>query len=64
MSNLLPYQISEDESVDLSFIDDTIWITQKGMAMLFDCSTDNIALHLKNIFKDNELDQKAVTEEY
>jgi len=64
MSNLLPYQISEDKSVDLSFIDDTIWITQKGMAMLFDCSTDNIALHLKNIFKDDELDQKAVTEEY
>lgn len=64
MSNLLPYQISEDESVDLSFIDDTIWITQKGMAKLFDCSTDNIALHLKNIFKDDELDQKAVTEEY
>lgn len=64
MSNLLPYQISEDESVDLSFIDDSIWITQKGMAKLFDCSTDNIALHLKNIFKDDELDQKAVTEEY
>lgn len=64
MSNLLPYQISEDESVDLSFIDDTIWITQKGMATLFDCSTDNIALHLKKIFKDEELDQKAVTEEY
>lgn len=64
MSNLLPYQISEDESVDLSFIDDNIWITQKGMATLFDCSTDNIALHLKKIFKDDELDQKAVTEEY
>ncbi len=64
MSDLIPYQISEDESVDLSFTDDTIWITQKGMATLFDCSTDNIALHLKNIFKDDELDQKAVTEEY
>lgn len=64
MSNLLPYKISEDESVDLSFINDTIWITQKGMATLFDCSTDNIALHLKKIFKDDELDQKAVTEEY
>lgn len=64
MSDLILYQISENESVDLSFIDDNIWITQKGMATLFDCSTDNIALHLKNIFKDDELDQKAVTEEY
>lgn len=34
MSDLIPYQISEDESVDLSFTDDTIWITQKGMATL------------------------------
>ncbi|MGM8885203.1 RhuM family protein [Psychrobacter sp. 1U2] len=64
MSDLIPYQISEDESVDLSLIGDTIWITQKGMATLFDCSTDNIALHLKNIFKDDELDQKAAIEEY
>lgn len=62
MFNLLPYQISEDETVDLSFTDDTIWITQKGMATLFDCSIDNIALHLKKIFEEDELDQKAVTE--
>ena len=32
------------------------------MAQLFDCSTDNISLHLKNIFKSGELDSEAVTE--
>lgn len=64
MSNLLPYQISEDESIDLSFIDDTIWITQKGMATLFDCSTDNIALHIKNIYNEDELNEAATTEDY
>ena len=32
------------------------------MAELFDCSTDNISLHLKNIFADGELEKKAVTE--
>jgi hypothetical protein len=34
------------------------------MAALFDCSTDNISLHLKNIFKENELDENSVAEEF
>ncbi len=34
------------------------------MAELFRCSTDNISLHLKNIFKDGELNANSVTEEY
>lgn len=34
------------------------------MAVLFDCSTDNISLHLKNIFNDGELDPDSVTEEF
>ena len=33
------------------------------MAKVFDCSTDNISLHLKNIFKDNELDENSVVED-
>ena len=32
------------------------------MAEVFDCSTDNISLHLKNIFDENELDKKSTTE--
>ena len=42
--------------------DETVWATQKAMAMLFDCSTDNIGLHLKNIFKSGELIEDSVTE--
>jgi hypothetical protein len=34
------------------------------MAILFDCSVDNISLHLKNIFKSGEIDENSVTEEY
>ena len=37
-------------------------MTQKAMAELFDCSTDNISLHLKNIFREEELDEKSTTE--
>ena len=35
--------------------DKTVWFSQKAMSMLFDCSTDNIGLHLKNIFAFGEL---------
>ena len=39
-------------------------MTQKSIAELFACSTDNISLHLKNIFRENELDSNSVTEEF
>ena len=52
-SNFIIYK-TEDGSVSVDAIlkDETIWITQKGMAELFDCSSDNIGLHLKNIYSD------------
>jgi len=34
------------------------------MTVLFDCSKDNISLHLKNIFKGNEMDERSVTEDF
>ena len=61
--NLLIYKNEEGNIiVDAIFKDETLWLTQKGMAKVFDCSVDNISLHLKNIFKDKELDENAVTE--
>lgn len=43
---------------------ETVWLSQKQMAELFDSSTDNIGLHLKNIFTDKELEEAATTEDY
>lgn len=43
--------------------DQTVWLSQREMAQLFDVSTDNVGLHLKNIFVDGELEEKSVTEE-
>lgn len=61
--NLLIYKNEEGNIiVDAIFKDETLWLTQKGMAKVFDCSIDNISLHLKNIFKDSELDENSVTE--
>ncbi len=52
----------KEQGVQVLYKDETVWATQKAMAQLFDCSTDNIGLHLKNIFKSGELDEGAVTE--
>lgn len=47
---------------NIIYKDETLWLSQKGMSKVFECSTDNINLHLKHIFEDNELDKKSVTE--
>lgn len=48
--------------VNVMFKEDTFWMTQKAMADLFECTTDNISLHLKNIYKEEELDENSTTE--
>ena len=51
-------------SINAIVKDETIWLTQRAMAQLFDCSTDNISLHLKNIYQTKELDEAATTEDF
>ncbi len=61
--NFLIYNLPDEQGEVLAIVkDESIWTTQKGMAKLFDCSTDNISLHLKNIFESGELDKISVTE--
>ena len=52
----------KSQGVEVVYHDETIWATQKAMSVLFDCSTDNISLHLKNIFASGELKKESVTE--
>jgi len=63
--NFLLYH-SETAKINVQVIlgNETVWLSQKAMAELFGCSTDNISLHLKNIFNDNELEANSVTEEF
>ncbi len=42
----------------------TIWLSQKHMGQLFTTSSDNVGLHLKNIFAEGELDAGSVTEDF
>ena len=52
------------EFVNVVFMEETFWLTQKAMAELFGCTPDNISLHLKNIFAESELNREAVTEKF
>jgi len=59
----LLYRDAEDDiTVNAAVLNESIWITQKAMAELFDCSADNISLHLKNIYSSGELDKNATSE--
>ena len=55
---------AKEDGIEVRVQGEMIWLSQKLMATLFDCSTDNISLHLKNIFKESELDENSVTEEF
>ncbi len=62
-AEFLIFQIEgKEQGVEVYYKDKTVWCTQKAMSMLFDCSTDNIGLHLKNIFASGELVKDSVTE--
>lgn len=54
----------KEDGIQVAYKNETIWATQKAMATLFDCSTDNISLHLKNIFSNGELQKDSVTEKF
>ncbi len=50
----------EDVSVNAVLKDETIWLTQKAMAELFDVNISSISRHLKNVFDEGELDEKVL----
>ncbi len=64
-AEFLIFQIEgKEDGVQVVYHKESVWCTQKAMAQLFDCSTDNIGLHLKNIFKSGELQEDSVTEKF
>ena len=63
MQFLLYQAEAEQVTVNALIKDDNIWLTQKAMGTLFDCSISNISLHLKNIYDEGELDKEATVEE-
>jgi len=51
---------SGEQSIEARYENETLWLTQKMMAQLFDVGTNTINYHLKEIFKSNELGEDSV----
>ncbi len=65
VGEVLIYQTDDGHvKLDIRLVNETLWMSQADMAQLFQCSADNISLHLKNIYKENELEQSATTEDF
>ena len=56
------YNPDDTIRLEVRMNEETVWLSQSQIALLFGCSVDNVGLHLKNIFEEDELDQKSTTE--
>ena len=59
-AEFLMFQVEgQDKGVQVVYQDETIWATQKAIAELFDVKVSTVNEHLKNIFKDGELQEET-----
>ena len=65
ISNMLIYQtIDGDVKIDVRLHEETVWLTQEQMAFLFGKAKSTINEHIKNIFKEGELDENLVLKKF
>ena len=64
-SQIIIYQTENGETkLDVRFQDETVWLTQKLMAELFQTTSQNITIHLKNIFEEGELEENTTCKDF
>ena len=65
LGNMLIYQNEKgDTKVDVYFFDKDIWMSQAAIARLYNTSPQNITMHVKNIYKDGELEENSTCKEF
>ena len=62
-SQIVLYQPDDSIRLEVKLDQDTVWLTQAQMTELFRTTRNNITMHIRNIFKENELDEKSVCKE-
>ena len=64
-SEILLYQTDDGQTkIDVRLENETVWLSQKQMVELFQTTKQNISLHIRNIFKEGELDEISVVKDY
>ena len=64
MGKIIIYQPDNESTVSVKLEGNTVWLTQKQLSEILGTSTDNISLHLKNIYTSGELLETATTEDF
>ena len=55
---------SDENSIEVKVFEESVWLTQNMIAELFDTTKQNISLHVKNIFQNDELDKESVVKDF
>ena len=63
-NEIIVYQPNETMRLDVRLENETVWLTQSQMGILFGCTTRNIRLHLENIYSCGELTQEATRKDF
>ena len=64
-SQIIIYQTEKGETkVEVRLQNETVWLTQKLMAVLFQTTPQNITIHLKNVFEEGELDEASTCKDF
>ena len=63
-NEIVVYQPDETIRLDVRLENETVWLTQSQMGLLFGCTTRNVRLHLENIYSCGELDQEATRKDF
>ena len=61
---IILYQPDSSIRLEVRMEEDTVWLTQAQMAVLFETTRNNVTLHIKNIFKEGELDKSAACKDF
>lgn len=63
--DIIIYQAEDGVTkIDVRFVDETVWLTQQQMALLFQISRTNVVEHIKNIYQEGELDPKSTCRDF
>ena len=64
-NNIIIYQLEDGKTkIDVKLEDETVWLSQQQMADLYDTTKQNISLHIKNIFDEEELIENSTVKEF
>ena len=63
-NEIVLYKPNDQLSLEVKLENETVWLSQQQMVILFDSTKQNISLHINNIFKEGELNKEATFKEY